>query len=158
VLSKKERRQLTAILGERYGLNIDKEAKIEKMIEDDIELIIIDGIAAFIKLGEDYVPHLRILLRRPDTVNIPKIIVDQGAVAPIARGADVMRPGILGFEGDFSANQIVAVVEPSRKLPIAVHRSLYSRAEIEAMKRGRVTKRLHYLGDRYWKLAEALGI
>ncbi len=157
-LSKRERKQLSRLLGELYGLDLDPESRVEKLVEDDSELIIIDGVASFIKLEGKYIPHLKILLRRPTALRVPRIVVDQGAVRPIARGADLMRPGIVEIEGDFEAGDVVVVVEPSRRLPLAVHRALYSRDQVETMEKGRVTKRLHHLGDRFWRLAEEAGV
>ncbi len=153
-LSKRDRKQLLSQLREAYGLNVGDRVRVEKVVEDDIELILIDGLPAFIKIEDRYIPHLLYVLRRGDTISLAKIVVDQGAVKPIARGADLMRPGIVRIDGDFDKDQIVVIVEPTRGLPLAIHKTLYSREEIEAMEKGRVTKRLHHLGDRYWRLGE----
>ena len=154
LLSKKDRKQISERLKEEYGLSISWRANIEKVVEEDMELIVIDGLPAFIVVEDSLIPHLIFLLRRGEQLTVPRIVVDEGAVKPIARGADLMRPGIVRIDGSFQAGQVVVIVEPRRELPIAVHRSLYSSDEIMAMERGRVTKRLHHLGDRYWRLGE----
>ena len=156
-LSKRDRRRLSEQLRE-LGFQLDEESRVEIVVEDDVEMIVVDGLASFIKMGDIYVPHLKLLLRRPGVVNVPVIVVDSGAVKPIARGADLMRPGIVSIRGSFEAGQLVVVAEPTRMLPLAVHKTLYSSSEIEAMQRGRVTKSLHHLGDRYWKLAGEWGL
>lgn len=66
-----------------------------------------------------------------------------------------MRPGIIEMD-EFKTGDVVVVVEPTRKLPLAVHQALYSSTEIASMEKGRVSKSLHHLGDRYWKLGEKI--
>ncbi len=156
-LSKRDRRRFAESI-RSFGFQLNPDSKVEVVVEEGIEMLVIDGLASFIKLGDTYIPHLKLLLKKPDAVKLPRIVVDEGAVMPIARGADLMRPGIVSVEGEFEKDSIVVVVEPSRGLPLAVHRTLYSSGEILSMEKGRVTKRLHHLGDRFWKLAERLGL
>ncbi len=136
-----------------YGSQVVREDdRLEYLVEDDIEIVLCNGVPMLIRIGGRWVPHLKMLLKEPDRFHIPKIIVDEGAVKPIARGADLMRPGIVRVEGEFAAGDVVVVCEPTRALPLAVHEALYSLEEVMKMEKGRVTKRLHHLGDRYWKL------
>ncbi len=142
---------------ERYpGFRLESE-KLEMVIDDDIEILLVNGRAGFIRESGELIPHLRLLLRHGYRDWLPYIVVDQGAVGPISRGADLMRPGIIEIEGGFEAGSIVVIAEPTRLLPLAVHRALYSSREIEAMSKGRVTKRVHYVGDRYWRYADEHG-
>ena len=157
MLSKRDRKKLEEILTRLYPqYTLPKNAKVEYAVIEDTELVIIDRLPAFIKFDDNrYIPHLLYLLRRGYSW-LPQVIVDNGAVRPISRGADLMRPGIVEIVGDFETNAIVVILEPSRKLPIAVHRTLYDSKTIIGMEKGRVTKRLHYVSDRYWKLADKL--
>jgi len=156
-LSKRDRRKLEEVLARLYPqYTLPKNAIVEYAIIEDAELVIIDRLPAFIKFDNNrYIPHLLYLLRRGYSW-LPQVIVDKGAVGPISRGADLMRPGIVEIVGSFETDSIVVILEPSRKLPIAVHRTLYNSNTIIGMKKGRVTKRLHYIGDKYWKLADRL--
>ena len=81
----------------------------------------------------------------------PRARVDEGAVKPIATGADVMRPGIVGFEGNFKAGDVVLVESPGGRV-IAVAVSLYDRQAVEGMQRGKVLLNIHYINDRVWKI------
>ncbi|ABM81390.1 DUF1947 domain-containing protein [Hyperthermus butylicus] len=157
-LSKRDKKRLLEKLAETYpGLSVGelRDARIEKLVEDDVEMYIVDSLPAFIEAGERFVPHLLYLLRRGYSW-LPYIVVDEGAVKPISRGADLMRPGIVEVVGEFSPGDIVVIVEPSRRLPLAVHEALISSKDIPGMEKGRVSRRLHYVGDRYWKIAERL--
>ncbi len=164
-LSKRDRRRLFEQLRQLYGSRADRltqllgDATLEKLVEDDVEMYLADGKPALIELVVDdetiVIPHLLLLLDKGYDW-LPFIVVDEGAVRPISRGADLMRPGIVEFSGDFSRGDVVVIVDPNHKLPLAVHRALYSRAEIESMERGRVTKSLHHVGDRFWKIGKSL--
>ncbi|HIP85292.1 MAG TPA: DUF1947 domain-containing protein [Pyrodictium sp.] len=156
MLSKRDRKKLEEELARFYPqYTLPKEAKVEYAIIEDIELVIIDRLPAFIKIDDKYIPHLLYLLKKGYSW-LPQIVVDSGAVKPISRGADLMRPGIMEIVGEFDTGTIVVILEPSRRLPIAVHRTLYGSRTIIGMERGRGSKRLHYVGDRYWKLADKL--
>ncbi len=154
-LSKKDRKKLLAEIARLYPrLSIDPDTRIEKLVEDDITLYLFNGEAWFFEHEGRLIPHLQMLLRRGYQGWLPYIVVDEGAVKPISRGADLMRPGVLRFEGDFQRGDILVIVEPSRGLPLAVHEALVSREEAEAMEKGRITKSIHHVGDRVWKLAK----
>jgi predicted RNA-binding protein (TIGR00451 family) len=160
LLSKKDRKRLQRRLSEQYPrLDVSGVERIEVVVEGPVRLYVFDSISAFIEdeqvFGERLVPHLLYLLRRGYSW-LPAIVVDEGAVRPISRGADLMRPGVLDLRGSFAAGDVVVVVEPSRGLPLAVHEALLGSEELLAAQRGRVAKCLHHVGDRYWKLGEAL--
>jgi RNA-binding protein, containing PUA domain len=66
----------------------------------------------------------------------PKVVVDAGAVKRIINGADIMRPGIKEFIGEFNKGDVVFVVdEKGRVIAIAV--ALYSKQEMVQMERAR---------------------
>jgi PUA domain protein len=158
VLSKKDRKKLGRELSELYPeFSLDKYSRIEIIVEDDVELYVLDGIPAFIRApgvyGGRLIPHLLFLLRRGYDW-LPVVIVDRGAVRPVSRGADLMRPGIVEIRRPFKQGDIFVVTEPDRGLPLAVHEALYDSTEIAAMEKGRVGKSLHHVGDRFWKLGE----
>ncbi len=156
VLSKKDKKELIKRLKRLYGDRItlnEKDDVLEYFVEDNIEIILCNGTPALIILDEDtIIPHLRLLLKEPQRFKLPKIIVDQGAVKPISRGADLMRPGVVKIEGTFQKGDIVLVCEPLKELPIAVHRALYSYEEVIKMRKGRICECLHHIGDKYWRI------
>lgn len=80
---------------------------------------------------------------------LPRVIVDLGAVKPIASGADVMGPGVKEVEGSFKEGDLVAVVDEKFRAVIAVGRAL--RPSSEARERGKTIKNIHHAGDPLWR-------
>jgi len=83
---------------------------------------------------------------------LPAMIVDMGAVPHIVNGADVMRPGIKDFRGEFDEGDFVVVRDERNLRPLAVAIALVGLEECRAMKRGKVAKNIHHVNDRIWKL------
>ena len=83
---------------------------------------------------------------------LPSMIVDMGAVPHIVNGADVMRPGIKDFRGEFNEGDFVVVRDERNLRPLAVAIALVGLEECRAMKRGKVAKKIHHVNDRIWKL------
>ncbi len=154
-LSKKEKKKLIEEL-KRYGwIEIDIDDKVEEAkvrIEDkgkEYLVYYVNGKPMLWRLGDELIP---ILCGQP--VNAPSVVVDEGAVKFIVKGADVMRPGIVAFEGDFKKGDIVLVKSTTLPFPIAVGKALYDREEMEKMERGKVVKNLHHLGDILFSLCK----
>ena len=154
-LSKREKKKLLQELKSLYNLTLHA-SNIEVVIEEDVKLYLVDGVPGFILVkGDTLIPHLRYLIKKGHCF-LPKVVVDQGAILPISRGADVMAPGIVKFEGEFDKNSIVVSVDEKARAPLAVGRALYSLNEISKIKRGRVIENVHHYQDRYWTLSERL--
>ena len=83
---------------------------------------------------------------------LPSMIVDMGAVPHIVNGADVMRPGIKDFRGEFKEGDFVVVRDERDLRPLAVAIALVGLEECRVMKRGKVAKNIHHVNDRIWKL------
>jgi PUA-domain protein len=83
---------------------------------------------------------------------ISKVVVNAGAIPFICNGADVMAPGIVQFEGKFGEDDFVIVVDERHRKPLAVTKALYDSEVAESMKRGKVLKNIHYVGDKLWKI------
>lgn len=155
-LSKREVKQLLQQLETNLRMsNLDKEG-YEEVEDESVKLILHRGEPFVFFLPENLiVPHLKYLLKHGHCF-LPKLVVDRGAVKPIASGADVMAPGIVRVEGEFREGELAVVVE-ERSIPIAVARALFPIDAVLVMKKGKVAENLHHLGDRAWKLAELLG-
>ncbi|NPA96094.1 MAG: RNA-binding protein [Crenarchaeota archaeon] len=82
---------------------------------------------------------------------IPWIRVDEGAVNPILRGADVMIPGVKEAS-DFPANAPLCVLEPNKRYAIGVGVALVPSTEISPGKRGKCMKVVSRLNDDIWNL------
>jgi len=84
---------------------------------------------------------------------LPKVVVDLGAVKPIASGAHVMGPGITEVEGEFDEGSLVSVVDERLRAVIAVGRALRPSSEVKG--RGRAVLNLHHAGDSIWRAVAA---
>ena len=83
---------------------------------------------------------------------LPAIIVDMGAVPHIVNGADVMRPGIKDFRGEFDEGDLVVIRDERNLKPLAVAIALVRLEECKAMERGKAAKNIHHVNDKIWKL------
>ena len=123
-------------------------------------LYLIDNEPLFLKtahkdVGEYIVPTLFLIHKSAKGKSLPqypKVVVDAGAVKPIINGADVMRPGIKEFLGDFNKGDVVFVADEKGRV-IAITAALYSKQEILQMQKGKVLINLHHLGDKIWQIS-----
>jgi PUA-domain protein len=152
-LSKREAKRLIEDLLKDYpGIPIAGKPVVEVYEDKSIgRIIYVDGIPSFIELNGRLIPHLRLLLAKGYSW-LPYVVVDAGAIKPLLNGADVMRPGIRVFHGDFKPGSILAVVEEKYGKPIVVGEALVEKSTAETMSRGRVIRNLHRIGDKYWGL------
>ncbi len=79
--------------------------------------------------------------------DFPKIIVKDSAVASIAYGAQLKRPGILAYSRSFREGDIVAVFTKKSEL-VAVVKTLYSLDEMLKMEKGVVAETLRVFMER----------
>ena len=84
------------------------------------------------------------------TAKAPKIIVDMGAVPYVCKGATVMAPGIVRYEGDFAVGDLVVVADMKFGKTLAIGESLMDSATAKNTKKGPIVKTLHYVGDKIW--------
>lgn len=117
------------------------------------ELFFIDGVPAFAKSENMLFPTLvsaRILSA------LPKATVNMGAVPYVCNGADVMAPGIVGFEGDFGKDDFVVILDERHRKPIAMTVALSNSEEAKKLEHGKVLKNVHYVGDNIWNFTKQL--
>jgi len=136
------------------GVEMPRRASYELARGRDIEIILVDGAPVFAVISGKLVPTLHYLLvNRKAMEHLPRVVVDEGAVAPVSRGADIMAPGITEVRGEFGKGSIVVVVDPRHGMPLAVAEALFSSEEIKEMRKGKVLRNLHHVGDRIWRAA-----
>lgn len=102
----------------------------------------------YIHLEEGFIPHIRALLEKKDLLS--KVTVDMGAVPFIAKGADVMRPGIKRCE-EFEKDDLVVIVDEEHEKPLAIGKAKLNSEELMAEEKGKLIRVLHYVGDDYWE-------
>jgi PUA domain protein len=83
--------------------------------------------------------------------SLPRAVVDMGAVAHVANGADIMRPGIKNFQGDFVKGDLLLIVDEKYGKPIALGTAEMDSATMKLMAKGKVIENVHYVGDELWK-------
>jgi PUA-domain protein len=156
-LSNREIRQLRE--ANRFMAPVLEGANVVEIVplSEREHLYLVDGEALFLKIihnvGEYLVPTLFLIHKSAKGKSLPpypKVVVDAGAVKPIINGADVMRPGIKEFLGDFGKDDVVFVTDEKGRV-IAVAVALYSRQGMEQMQKGKVLINLHHLGDKIWQ-------
>jgi PUA-domain protein len=88
--------------------------------------------------------------------HLPKIVVDMGAVPYVCKGADIMAPGIVRIEGEFSKGDLVLVVDLKYGKALAIGEALQEAETARQTKQGPVVKNLHYVSDKIWNYAKTL--
>jgi len=121
------------------------EVKIVEIDEHSHLLLFLDLEA--VKLDDLIIPFLK---RNEILQDFPHVEVNQGAVPHICNGADVMRPGIVGWRA-FKRDDIIGIRESNYKKFIAVGMALVDQSDMEKMKKGAAVKNFHYVGDKFWQ-------
>lgn len=151
------RKSRLADLRKKLGEEIGESA--ESYISGNVELVETDGNLQIylvnkkpaIMEGEGWVfPTLRAIVENP--LHVRKAVVDSGAVAYMAKGADLMRPGIVDLTGDIEEGKPFVIVEEKHGKPLAISLALMNSSEIMDAEKGKVAKNIHYVGDDLWNL------
>jgi PUA domain protein len=144
-LSKKDIKDLNAIIKDKYNLDdfISKKASAE-LIDN---IIIIDKEPSFFYYEEQLIPTLKLILKNNF---LKKAVVDMPAVPFVVKGADIMRPGIKEMD-NFNKGNIIAIVDENNKKPLSICIAEFSSDEIKNMDKGKVLKNIHHIGDDVWK-------
>ena len=107
-LKAKEAKQIIEQTNQTLKLSFDKDATVEVVESDVGEIYLIGGKPLLFKSGNRVLPTL---LFSDFTSKAPKIVVDMGAIPYVCKGATVMAPGIVRYEGEFSVGDLVLVVD-----------------------------------------------
>jgi PUA domain protein len=131
--------------------SLSHKSRVELELVKDAEIIFVDGQPlAFQRKGE----LIPVLINDEVLSRFPKIVVDMGAVPHVVGGADIMAPGIRRVQGDFSASQLVVIVDEKHDKHLAIGRSLLDSAALKRTKKGKVVENLHYVGDSVWEVVK----
>jgi len=150
----KELAQKIGQVAPQYGEYVSQHVQIEIVRElGETELYYVNGKPFIIQHGAKFYPSLKALEWLK--IQYPKAVVDMGAVPYIAKGADVMAPGIRRVEGDFGQGATVIVSEEKYGKTLAVTEAIMTSAQIMQERRGKALYNVHYVGDRVWKALTA---
>jgi len=145
----KLKKNLLAALGDSAALfeadNIEKADT-----SSGVTLYLIDKIPQIMGSDDWVFPTLRGAVRHPFTNKC--VVVDSGAVPFMAKGADLMRPGVISVSPDVRKGEPIAIVEERYKKPLAIAIALFDAEEMEAMETGKVAHSIHHVGDELWNI------
>jgi PUA domain protein len=130
---------------------VEAKANIEAVEADFGELLLINGKPLLFKTGENVFPTL---FFKEISSRMPKVVVDMGAIPYVCNGADVMAPGIVRIEGEFSKGDLVLVVDEKHGKPLALGEILYDSDNAKSIKQGIVVKNIHFVSDKIWNFAK----
>ncbi|MEM0245040.1 MAG: PUA domain-containing protein [Zestosphaera sp.] len=139
--------KLVAVLGELESGFI---TELESVGKQEVSLVILNGLPAFIQVGEDIKTPTLVLVKMAGIESTQYAVVDEGAVKHLLNGADVMSPGITECSG-FQKEALVTVWNPKKETPLCIGKALMSCDEIMSIRKGKAIKNIHYAGDKIWK-------
>jgi PUA domain protein len=156
-LKTKEAKQILTEASKNLKLDIEalfgSKVNVE-VVESDVGAVyLIGGKPLLYRAGDKVLPTL---LFSEFTAQAPKIVVDMGAVPYVCKGADVMAPGIVRIEGEFSKGDLVLVIDMKFGKALALGESLYDAENAKQTKKGPVVKTLHYVSDKIWDYTKTL--
>jgi PUA-domain protein len=156
-LKAKEAKQILAETTKLMKLDLEalfgSKANVE-VVESDVGLIyLINGKAMLFKAESRILPTL---LFTDFTNKAPKIVVDMGAVPYVCKGADVMRPGVVRIEKEFSKGELVVVIDLKHSKALALGESSMDSVAARQAKKGPIVKTVHYVSDKIWDYIKTL--
>jgi PUA domain protein len=139
-LSNKEKKNLKEKLPIGYEVDKKDEIKIQNnlIIKNDNPYLII--------MDDNYMPHLKSI----PIDKYPRVLVDRGAIPFIAKGADLMRPGIQKIEGEFGEGEVIVIGEEEQLKTIALGITMFDKERLENLDKGKCIKVYHYVGDQFY--------
>ncbi|MCD1293418.1 RNA-binding protein [Methanocella sp. CWC-04] len=117
--------------------------------DEEQDFILVNGEPLLFSVSEMVFPTVRGALRMKPKKK--RVVVDMGAVKFVAKGADVMSPGIVDVDTSIRRGDLVIICDEVHGKPIAVGRALVN-ADAMMGNRGKAVKSVHYVGDRIWNL------
>ncbi|MBD3259872.1 DUF1947 domain-containing protein [Candidatus Woesearchaeota archaeon] len=146
-IRKKETRQLNARIEQAFGIPDFFGKKDEVEVKDNIYYK--NKQPVFFEQEGRLFPTLKNILNQD--LKLKQIIVDMPAVPFVAKGADIMRPGIVDFDPEIEKDEIIVIADENNRKPLAIGIALFSGQELKQMDKGKVIKMIHYVGDEIWK-------
>ena len=154
-LKSKEAKQILVQASDKLKVNLEDvfgSKSLVEVVESDFgELLLINAKPLLFKMNDTVLPTLLAIELLSE---LPKVVVDMGAVRFVCNGADVMAPGIVRYEGIFAKNELALVVDTKHGKRLALGEILYSSEEVKGIKQGPVVKTKHYVSDKIWNFAK----
>ncbi len=149
-LKDKEAKQLVKEFIQQYPSS-EQFLRSGKAVEEEIvgenRVFFVSGRPLILRTSFGFLPSLKF----DEVINsLPKIVVDMGAVAHVANGANIMRPGIKEIRNDFAKGQLLLIVDEKFGKNIALGKGELDSGAMRAASKGRVIVNMHYVGDELW--------
>jgi len=120
----------------------------EELPVDESFVFFLNGRPLILRTKSGLLPSLKF----DEVINsLPKIVVDMGAVAHLANGAHVMRPGIREIRNDFAKGELLLIVDEKFGKNIALGLADVDSTVMKSANKGKVVMNVHYVGDELWK-------
>ncbi len=149
-LQKKKLKKLINQLG-NYSTLINSKSKVEILESDPYDIILVDGQPLVMSIEDTYFPTLKGALKLDITEKY--VVVDMGAVKFVAKGADIMSPGITEADPEVKKGDLVIIIEETHRKPLAIGKALISGPEMVEGDEGKAVKAIHFIGDKLWNLS-----
>ncbi len=151
-MKEKDVRHILTNFRERFMVDAERffgaKPRIELVItQENDELLIINGKPLLARTDDTLFPTL---IFNDFFPFLPKIVVDMGAIPYVCNGADVMAPGVVKILGEFDDKELLLIIDERYKRALAMGVSLYDSQSLKTIKREKIVKNIHYIGDRLW--------
>lgn len=148
-LKKKKIKEVQEKLEDYSGL-ISTGDTVEIIKSDLPDIILVNGNPLITFFDDNPFPTLKGALNAD--IKSKYVVVDMGAVKFMAKGADVMSPGITEADPQIKEDDLVIIVDETHRKPLAIGRSLITGPEMVENTEGKAVKTLHFIGDEIWNL------
>jgi PUA domain protein len=101
-----------------------------------------------------FLPVLSQLINK--TMQLPEVVVDMGAVPYVARGADIMAPGIVEIDESLGKDMFAVITDIRNHKPLGIGIMLRERKDILKNRKGKALESIHYVGDKIWKIIQSI--
>ena len=133
-----------------YSTLIPSGATVEIIKSDLPDIVLVNGEPLIMFVDGEAFPTLKGALKAD--IKTKHVMVDMGAVKFMAKGADVMSPGITEADPEVKEGDLVIIIDENHHKPLAIGRSLISGPEMIKNREGKAVKTLHFIGDEIWNL------
>lgn len=134
-------------LGKREAQKIGypKGSRAEEVRFEDATAYLKDGRPWKLRIDDYLFPWLT------EDNDLKRVVIDMGAVPFIAKGADLMGPGIIEHDSP-AKGELVSIIDERNQKRIAI--GVVITDGIQAQ--GKTIRILHYAGDRHWEALKTL--
>jgi PUA domain protein len=157
-LKSKEKEEILNKASEKLKVDLKRffnaKVNVELVQTEFAEIYLIKGKPSLVKTQENIFPTLTF---DEYSALMSKVVINMGAVPHVCNGANIMAPGIVRFEGEFSADDFVLVVDEKYGKPMAIGKIVYDSETVKKVAHGVVVKNMHHVGDRIWDFIKLLG-